>query len=43
MIFGDMREFLSTLEAKGLLKRVKSEVDPHLEISAILERLVKSP
>lgn len=36
-----MRDFLSALEKKGLLKRVKTEVDPNLEISEIIDRLVK--
>ncbi len=42
MRYNDMREFLGELESKGLLKRVKAEVDPHLEASAIMERLVKA-
>ncbi|MEE9543089.1 MAG: UbiD family decarboxylase, partial [Thermodesulfobacteriota bacterium] len=42
MIYNDMREFLDLLDAKGLLKRVSTEVDPVLEIAEIMERLVKS-
>ncbi|MBE7414167.1 MAG: UbiD family decarboxylase [Deltaproteobacteria bacterium] len=42
MHYYDLREFLGELEKKGLLKRVKAEVDPHLEASAIMEKLVKA-
>ncbi|HBG46670.1 MAG TPA: menaquinone biosynthesis decarboxylase [Deltaproteobacteria bacterium] len=42
MPYYDLREFIEVLEKKGLLKRVKTEVDPVLEIAAIQERLVKS-
>jgi 4-hydroxy-3-polyprenylbenzoate decarboxylase len=41
MTYKDLREFLDALEKKGLLKRVKAEVDPHLEVSEIMDRLVK--
>jgi 4-hydroxy-3-polyprenylbenzoate decarboxylase len=41
MTYKDLREFLDALEKKGLLKRVTAEVDPHLEISEIMDRLVK--
>ena len=41
MIFSDMREFLSLLETRGLLKRVSVEVDPELEIAEIMDRLVR--
>jgi 4-hydroxy-3-polyprenylbenzoate decarboxylase len=41
MIFKDMRKFLELLEGKGLLKRVREEVDPNLEASEIMNRLVK--
>ncbi|MBZ0221130.1 MAG: UbiD family decarboxylase [Candidatus Methylomirabilis sp.] len=42
MHYYGIREFLSELEKKGLLKRVKAEVDPHLEASAIMEKLVRA-
>ncbi len=42
MIYGDLREFLDALEKKELLKRVDVEVDANLEVSAILDRLVKN-
>ncbi|MFQ5442393.1 MAG: UbiD family decarboxylase [Thermodesulfobacteriota bacterium] len=41
MIYNDMRAFLRTLEEKGILKRVSASVDPALEISGIMDRLVK--
>jgi len=42
MQYTDLREFLAALEGKGLLKRVSVEVDPHLEVSAVMDRLVKT-
>ncbi|MBI5970776.1 MAG: UbiD family decarboxylase [Deltaproteobacteria bacterium] len=42
MTYADLREFLVTLEGKGLLKKVSAEVDPCLEVSAIMDRLVKT-
>lgn len=33
--YGDFRDYLRLLEERGLLKRVKAEVDPKLEIGAI--------
>jgi len=42
MIFSDLREFVALLEERGLLKRVGVEVDPFLEITEILDRLVKT-
>jgi len=42
MIFSDLREFVALLEERGLLKRVSIEVDPFLEITEILDRLVKA-
>src|SRR3989304_7844594 len=37
--YRDLRAFLGVLEAQGQLKRVASEVDPHLEIGAIMRRI----
>jgi 4-hydroxy-3-polyprenylbenzoate decarboxylase len=34
----DLREYLQLLEAKGLLKRVTAEVDPEVELGAIVAR-----
>lgn len=42
MIFNDLRDFLDTLEKKNLLKKVGVEVDPHLEIAEIQDRLVRN-
>ncbi|MFQ5736195.1 MAG: menaquinone biosynthesis decarboxylase [Thermodesulfobacteriota bacterium] len=42
MAYSDLRDFLDSLEKKGLLKRVKAEVDPHLEVAEIQDRLVRS-
>lgn len=42
MAYNDLRDFLDTLEGKGLLKRVKTEVDPVLEVAAIQDRLVRN-
>lgn len=42
MAYKDLREFLKLLEEKGLLKRIKAEVDPILEIAEINDRVVKS-
>lgn len=41
MRYEDLREFLTTLEKEGLLKRIKAEVDPRLEVSEILDRTIK--
>lgn len=41
MAFLDLRDYIDTLEEKGLLKRIKEEVDPNLEITEILDRAVK--
>lgn len=43
MAYKDLREFLKHLEQKALLKRIKAEVDPILEISEITDRMCKSP
>lgn len=43
MGYKDLREFIKTLEERGLLHRVKAEVDPILEISEITDRMCKSP
>jgi hypothetical protein len=39
---GDLREWISLLEREGELVRVSAEVDPHLEITEIVDRVVKS-
>lgn len=41
MHYNDLREFLHALEKKGLLKKIKAEVDPNLEVAEVQDRLVK--
>lgn len=41
MAYGDMREFIALLKKKKLIKTVKAEVDPVLEIAEINDRVVK--
>ncbi|MFH0904802.1 MAG: menaquinone biosynthesis decarboxylase [Methanobacteriota archaeon] len=41
MAYKDLREFIEILEKKGLLKRVKTQVSAELEITEILDRVVK--
>jgi 4-hydroxy-3-polyprenylbenzoate decarboxylase len=43
MAFSDLQSFLRLLEDKGQLRRVPAEVDPILEISAIADRVSRSP
>ena len=42
MAYKDLRDFLKVLEAKGLLKRISTEVDPVLEMAEINDRVVKA-
>ena len=41
MAFPDLQAFLSALDADGDLARVKAGVDPHLEVTAIVERVIR--
>ena len=41
MAYKDLREFIAALEQRGLLKRIQTEVDPHLEITEITDRVSK--
>ncbi|MEE8328585.1 MAG: menaquinone biosynthesis decarboxylase [Thermodesulfovibrionia bacterium] len=43
MAYKNLREFLRLLEEKKLIKRIKAEVDPVLEITEITDRMCKSP
>jgi 4-hydroxy-3-polyprenylbenzoate decarboxylase len=43
MSYRDLRDYIKAIENKGLLIRVKAEVDPILEISEITDRMCKSP
>jgi 4-hydroxy-3-polyprenylbenzoate decarboxylase len=38
----DLREWVALLEREGELVRVSAEVDPHLEVTEIVDRVVKS-
>jgi len=42
MAYRDLQDFIRVLEDKGLLKRIKAEADPELEITEIYDRVVKS-
>lgn len=42
MAFKDLREFINLLEAKGELLRIKTLVDPELEITEITDRVSKA-
>jgi len=42
MAFRDLREFINLLEAKGELLRIKTLVDPELEITEITDRVSKA-
>src|SRR5437016_13885033 len=41
MAYADLREYLSALEKKGKLKRIKKEVDKDWEIAAVCRQLFK--
>src|SRR5215213_2265830 len=38
----DLREWIALLEREGELQRVSAEVDPHLEVTEIVDRVVKA-
>ncbi|MCW8824834.1 MAG: 4-hydroxy-3-polyprenylbenzoate decarboxylase [Gammaproteobacteria bacterium] len=42
MQYSDLRDFIAQLEAKGELKRITIEVDPHLEITEIADRTLRA-
>ena len=42
MTYRDLREFISQLEARGELKRVRAEVSPRLEMTEICDRVLRS-
>jgi 4-hydroxy-3-polyprenylbenzoate decarboxylase len=42
LAYKDLQDFIRTLEEKGLLKRIKVEVDSELEITEITDRVVKA-
>lgn len=42
MAYQDLRQFIGALEKRGLLKRITVEVDAHLEIAEITDRVCKA-
>ena len=42
MAYDDLRSFLKALDKRGQLKHVRAEVDPHLEVGEITDRVQKS-
>ena len=38
----DLREWIARLEREGELVRVSAEVDPHLEVTEVVDRVVKA-
>jgi 4-hydroxy-3-polyprenylbenzoate decarboxylase len=42
VIYSDLREFLSQLEARGELKRITTQISPHLEMTEICDRVLRS-
>ena len=42
MSFKDLRSFINHLEANGELKRISHPVDPHLEMTEIADRVLRS-
>src|SRR5574337_396644 len=41
MAYEDLRGFIAALEQRGLLKRIKTQVDPILEVTEITDRVSK--
>ena len=41
MKYKDLRDFLDMLEQRGELKRIKTEVDPYLEMTEIADRTLR--
>src|SRR6478752_3960140 len=42
MKYKDLREFIAFLEQRGELKRISAEVDPHLEMTEICDRVLRA-
>jgi 4-hydroxy-3-polyprenylbenzoate decarboxylase len=42
MAYADLPDFLRRLEREGELRRVRAEVDPHLEVTEIVTRVVRA-
>ncbi|WP_116367667.1 4-hydroxy-3-polyprenylbenzoate decarboxylase [Parahaliea mediterranea] len=42
MNYSDLRSFIAMLEQRGELKRIRTEVDPHLEMTEIADRTLRA-
>ena len=42
MKYKDLRDFIDLLQAQGELVRVQPEVDPHLEVTEICDRVLQN-
>lgn len=42
MKYKDLRDFITQLENQGELKRINAEIDPHLEMTEICDRVLKA-
>jgi len=42
MKYQDLRDFIQQLEARGQLKRIRTEVDPYLEMTEIADRVLRA-
>ena len=42
MKYKDLRDFIASLEQQGELKRITTEVDPHLEMTEICDRTLRA-
>ena len=42
MIYRDLRDFIAQLEQRGELRRIDVEVDPHLEMTEIADRVLRA-
>ncbi|MEM0955100.1 MAG: 3-octaprenyl-4-hydroxybenzoate decarboxylase, partial [Pseudomonadota bacterium] len=42
MKYADLRGFIDFLEARGELRRISVEVDPHLEMTEICDRTLRA-
>ena len=42
MRYADLRDFITQLEARGELKRIRAEVDPRLEMTEIGDRVLRA-
>ena len=40
--YSDLRSFIALLQGRGLLKRIATEVDPHLEMTEICDRVLQA-